>query len=380
MRRIITLTVILCAGLAFLLTSCSSADIEEKENAEMFYIKADTSEFEYFDTEISPNLNEYLGEGILIGVWDDVIYFGQQEGQEYTVNCLAGYDSEIPKLEKIYKIDGCSYEIFHEIINGKIYIGYAGSDPNGESFSEIIEIDEAGDAKSIYKNYKSFNPKILFGENSLYALYLTDSSSLLERIALSDYSTSIIKETELYVDGNDDVTGDNIVCAGTFDDSGIYYAVMPFDGIGKTNYYYYDLLKNEEHHIMKNDDMPGFLSGDSSGNILMDVYSGSNAPAGGTIIYKNNDEYIRSDFEVASPVQRILSSSKLDERFIVCNCTCEIVIFDTEKKIYQVKQIADDSSEAYISDVKYNNGKIFYIEYSDEGANLITMEISDQYK
>ena len=89
MRRIIALMVILCAGFTFLLTSCSSADIEENENAEMFYIKADTSEFEYFDTEISPNLNEYLGEGILIGVWDDVIYFGQQEGQEYTVNCLA---------------------------------------------------------------------------------------------------------------------------------------------------------------------------------------------------------------------------------------------------------------------------------------------------
>ena len=199
----------------------------------------------------------------------------------------------------------------------------------------------------------------------------------MERIALSDYSTSIIKETELYVDGNDDVTGDNIVCAGTFDDSGIYYAVMPFDGIGETNYYYYDLLKNEERHIMKNDDMPGFLSGDSSGNILMDVYSDSNAPAGGTIIYKNNDEYIQSDFEVASPVQRILSSSKINERFIVCNYIWEIVIFDTEKMVYQVKQIADDSSEAYISDVKYNNGKIFYIEYSDEGANLITMGLRD---
>ena len=382
MKKYFIYILILIISISAALSACKADNAADENEVETKYLKdSNAGHLINVDTDISQNLIEYINSGILIGVQDDTIYYAQLKGQKMFINTLENISSETPHQGTVCVIDCCMYEFFHEIINGKIYIGYLTTDKENNNVFKLLEIVENGSCKSIYSNEVYSSPRLSFCDNAVFIAYETDTGSRMESLSLTDYNTSVIKDSEFRRDENGRITGEWILYSGTYDNQGVYYETAQFDNEdemgGDTKLYYHSFISGKNEFVMELEDKSRHISGDAAGNILLCNYEIADPNAvTGRILFETNNGFVETEIDEITACAKIINSSKISERYIAGYNFERIFIFDTDYRVYKTIRISDYDKEIRTSDVKFGENVICYLKFSPDSVNLVTHTIN----
>lgn len=325
--------------------ACNSVGTMKKNNQSAGY--TEVSE-EAFSADIvineSMNITGVFDDRILIGVDEEGIYHENILGQEITIY-RTGYGSNASVPKEIYHITGASYEVFHEIINGKLYIGYL-READGY-FGELIieEISTNGDGKRIYSANICAGPDLIFCTDAIIITYDTHTGNQIEVLSLGNYEITVAKETKHKMTEEGIITGEWILRSGTFDNHGFYYEIGHFENEtqleGEIKLYYYDFVLKKTRYVMDCEKMSMYVSGDKDENIVINQYEIQNPDlTTGKILYKENSGFVQTEIDGIEPGKKILNTYKIEEDYLIVIGGGCFHIFDLNEKTWCKKYIS----------------------------------------